>query len=137
MDQQIASLEPTVRPLIEQCRREIAAAWGYVEAAKTVLEHSRRLTELWAEQKRVAQANEEARLSAAGRSEAARIGMFVGVGMQHTRNARRARLPGMRAGRGKRRRDLEHDPEKWTPVFGKDHAPPKSVAYPLRSRGSP
>jgi hypothetical protein len=20
---------------------------------------------------------------------------------------------------------LEHDPEKWAPVFGKDHAPPK------------
>jgi len=20
--------------------------------------------------------------------------------------------------------ELEHDPEKWTPVFGKDHAPP-------------
>ena len=24
------------------------------------------------------------------------------------------------------RRSLEHDPEKWTPVFGKDHAPPIS-----------
>src|SRR5262249_46456891 len=23
---------------------------------------------------------------------------------------------------------LEHDPEKWTPVFGKDHAPPKVLA---------
>jgi hypothetical protein len=23
-------------------------------------------------------------------------------------------------------RVLEHDPEKWTPVFGKDHAPPTS-----------
>ena len=23
-------------------------------------------------------------------------------------------------------RDLEHDPEKWAPVFGKDHAPPIS-----------
>jgi hypothetical protein len=21
-------------------------------------------------------------------------------------------------------RQLEHDPEKWVPVFGKDHAPP-------------
>jgi hypothetical protein len=21
---------------------------------------------------------------------------------------------------------LEHDPEKWVPVFGQDHAPPKS-----------
>ncbi|HUD85823.1 MAG TPA: hypothetical protein VMR17_05190, partial [Xanthobacteraceae bacterium] len=25
----------------------------------------------------------------------------------------------------RRERCLEHDPEKWTPVFGKDHAPPK------------
>jgi hypothetical protein len=24
-----------------------------------------------------------------------------------------------------KRRDSEHDPEKWVPVFGKDHAPPK------------
>jgi hypothetical protein len=22
---------------------------------------------------------------------------------------------------------LEHDPEKWTPVFGKDHAPPNGI----------
>src|ERR1043166_2594302 len=22
---------------------------------------------------------------------------------------------------------LEHDPEKWTPVFGKDHAPPREI----------
>jgi hypothetical protein len=118
MDQQIASLEPTVRPLIEQCRREIAAAWCYVDAAKTMLQRSRGLAELWAEQKRVAQANEEARLSAADRSEAARIGMFVGVGMQQVRNARRARLPRMPTGRGGRWRDL-------------------GVAYPVRSRRSP
>jgi hypothetical protein len=25
------------------------------------------------------------------------------------------------------RRTLEHDPEKWIPVFGKDHAPPESM----------
>jgi hypothetical protein len=24
-----------------------------------------------------------------------------------------------------RQADLEHDPEKWLPVFGKDHAQPK------------
>jgi hypothetical protein len=23
---------------------------------------------------------------------------------------------------------LEHDPEKWKPVFGQDHAPPKNLA---------
>jgi hypothetical protein len=26
-----------------------------------------------------------------------------------------------------RRPDLEHDPEKWEPVFGKDHAPNKEL----------
>src|SRR5262245_35640488 len=30
-------------------------------------------------------------------------------------------------------RALEHDPEKWAPVFGKDHAPPKPVATAKRS----
>jgi hypothetical protein len=30
---------------------------------------------------------------------------------------------GLRAGHGLHAM-LEHDPEKWTPVFGKDHAPP-------------
>ena len=29
-------------------------------------------------------------------------------------------------GHGARTCSLEHDPEKWKPVFGKDHAPPKS-----------
>jgi len=27
--------------------------------------------------------------------------------------------------RARRHNTLEHDPEKWIPVFGKDHAPPK------------
>jgi hypothetical protein len=35
-----------------------------------------------------------------------------------TRIIRRLRSPGARA--------REHDPEKWTPVFGKDHAQSKS-----------
>jgi hypothetical protein len=26
-------------------------------------------------------------------------------------------------------RDLEHDPEKWTPVFRKDHAPTKKLDH--------
>jgi hypothetical protein len=26
---------------------------------------------------------------------------------------------------------LEHDPEKWVPVFGEDHAPPKVSPIPL------
>jgi hypothetical protein len=32
----------------------------------------------------------------------------------------------MKAAAGFERRILEHDPEKWAPVFGKDHAPAKS-----------
>ena len=32
----------------------------------------------------------------------------------------------------------EHDPEKWKPVFGKDHAPMINLAYPAQaSRGAP
>jgi len=27
---------------------------------------------------------------------------------------------------------LEHDPEKWVPVFGKDHAPPKGRVSKVR-----
>jgi hypothetical protein len=37
------------------------------------------------------------------------------------------RLPGSRfRGNDAFRLVLEHDPEKWTPVFGKDHAPTKN-----------
>ena len=31
---------------------------------------------------------------------------------------------------GGRREAIEHDPEKWEPVFGKDHAPTKSCVIP-------
>jgi hypothetical protein len=42
--------------------------------------------------------------------------------------AKRATLRGCERGNRKpidRYAILEHDPEKWMPVFGKDHAPPK------------
>jgi hypothetical protein len=84
-------VEAVAWPLIEQCRREIAAAWGYVNAAREILVRSRALAALWTEQRRVAAANEEANLDAPNRSEAARIGMFVGVGLEARPRKRRHR----------------------------------------------
>jgi hypothetical protein len=104
MDQQTAPIELIVRPLIEQCRREIAAAWAYLDAARAMLARSRGLTELWAEQRRTAQANEETRLSAADRSEAARIGMFVGIGFKKQHASPTSVMPCARADRHSRRR---------------------------------
>ena len=40
------------KPIIAQCRREIAAAWTQVEAARTELKRTRVLHERWAEQVR-------------------------------------------------------------------------------------
>jgi hypothetical protein len=76
MADQSGVAEAVARPFIEQCRREIAAGWVQVEAAREVLRRGRWLLALWAERK-IEEANEEARLHASGRSEAARIGMFV------------------------------------------------------------
>ena len=51
---------PSVRllahELIEQCRRDIAAAWEQVKAGRRILDHSRWLLARWAEQARRAQA---------------------------------------------------------------------------------
>src|SRR5688572_13064628 len=77
MAEQVASIETMARPLIEQCRREIAAAWVQIEAAREVLKRNRWLIERWAEHGRLDEAHESARLASFGRSEAARIGMFV------------------------------------------------------------
>jgi hypothetical protein len=33
---------------------------------------------------------------------------------------------------GGRREAIEHDPEKWEPIFGKDHAPTKSCVIPKK-----
>lgn len=40
----------TVKPIIAQCRRDIAAAWAHIEAAREVLRRSRPLQERWTEQ---------------------------------------------------------------------------------------
>ena len=92
MAEQVVSVEAMARPLIEQCRREIAAAWVQIEAAREVLKGGRWLFERWAGHSRLDEANESARLISLGRSEAARIGMFVTVEAEtHGRRGRRIR----------------------------------------------
>jgi hypothetical protein len=44
---------PLARDLIEQCRREIAAAWDQVAAGRRILEQSRWLLKRWGGQMRV------------------------------------------------------------------------------------
>lgn len=39
-----------VKPIIAQCRRDIATAWTHVEAARAELKRTRVLHERWAEQ---------------------------------------------------------------------------------------
>ncbi len=46
----------TVQPIIAQCRRDIAAAWTQVEAARAELERTRVLHERWSEQMEAAAA---------------------------------------------------------------------------------
>lgn len=97
MAEQVVSVEAMARPLIEQCRREIAAAWVQIEAAREVLKGGRWLIERWAEHSRLDEAHESARLVSFGRSEAARIGMFVTVEAEtHRRGARRNSAAGRR-----------------------------------------
>jgi hypothetical protein len=79
MEEQVDPVGALAQPLIAQCRREIAAAWIHIEAAREMLKRGRWLLARWAEQRQLLEANESARLAASGRSEAARIGMFVGL----------------------------------------------------------
>jgi hypothetical protein len=79
MDEQAASVDTLARQIIEQCRREIAAAWLHIAAAKEILRRGRWLLERWAEQNQLQETSESARLNSFARSEAARIGMFVRV----------------------------------------------------------
>lgn len=44
------SIRLLARQLIEQCRREVAAAWEQVEAGRRILDQSRWLLQRWAEQ---------------------------------------------------------------------------------------
>jgi hypothetical protein len=91
MTAQSDSIEALARPLIEQCRREIAAAWAQIEAARDMLRRSRWLLARWAEQSRSEAPMESERLARSGRSEAARIGMFVLVPEDIAQSARGAR----------------------------------------------
>ena len=77
MEEQSHAVEAIARPLIAQCRREIAAAWAQIEAAHEMLARGRWLLARWREQPRMDEAKENARLASAGRSEAARLGAFV------------------------------------------------------------
>jgi hypothetical protein len=97
------SRPPEPAAFIAQCRREIDAAWLYVEAAREVLRRSRWLLAVWAERSRLLEAREDARLSGAGRSEAARIGMFVGVVDDSRGGGRTIRVPAPASETGKSR----------------------------------
>jgi hypothetical protein len=89
MDEQAASVDTLAQQIIEQCRREIAAAWLHIEAAKEILRRGRWLLERWAEQSQSHKTSESARLNSFARSEAARIGMFVRVEPETPRLRRR------------------------------------------------
>jgi hypothetical protein len=79
MEARAQSIEALATPLIAQCRREIAAAWVQIEAAKEMLARGRWLLARWAEQIKSDAERENERLKSAARSEAARVGMFVMV----------------------------------------------------------
>jgi hypothetical protein len=89
MSDQAHPFEEIARPFIEQCRREIGAAWTQVEAAREGLRRTRGLLAVWEEQRRMGDAYWSGRPDLSSRSEAARIGMFVSVAPE----------PGMRAAR--------------------------------------
>ena len=105
MEQQSHPIEAIARPLIEQCRREIAAAWAQIEAANDMLARSRWLLARWLEQPRMDEARENARLASSGRSEAARLGAFVMVEPETwAPHGRRVRIGGEWPTSGHRRR---------------------------------
>ena len=49
MSENPPSVRLLARDLIEQCRRDIAAAWEQVEAGRRILDHSAWLLQRWAE----------------------------------------------------------------------------------------
>src|SRR5215831_10001203 len=82
-------VDALARQLITQCRREIEAAWVQIEAAREILRQSHWLLARWAEQGRIGEPTENARLASSARSEAARIGMFVLLEPETRRRLRR------------------------------------------------
>ncbi len=79
MTDQFHLVETIARQAIEQCRREIDAAWAQVEAAREVLRRGRWLLARWAEQARIERSGGGIRPDSRRRSEAASRGMFVAV----------------------------------------------------------
>ena len=89
MDEQAPSVDTLAQQIIEQCRREIAAAWLHIEAAKEILRRGRWLLERWAEQSQLHETGKSIRLNSSARSEAGRSGMFVMVELETPRLRRR------------------------------------------------
>jgi hypothetical protein len=95
MVDQSGSVETVVAQIVAQCRREIAAAWVHIEGAREILQRSRWMLARWAEQLQAPNPSETARLESSARSEAARLGMFVGIAPgTHRRHLRRSRAMG-------------------------------------------
>jgi hypothetical protein len=68
--------ETLARSIIEQCRREIAAAWIHIEAAREGLRRTSWLSARWSEQIRMNKSNGSARPES-DRPKTVHIGMFV------------------------------------------------------------
>jgi hypothetical protein len=88
-----ASPIEAAEPIIAQCRREIAAGWTHVDAARAELERTRVLHERWAEQIRAvaaAMAAEAATMSEELSHDRPRSEGFVMVpALKRRRNRRR------------------------------------------------
>jgi hypothetical protein len=87
-----ASPIEAAEPIIAQCRREIAAGWTHVNAARADLDRTRELHERWAEQIRaIAAAMEAATMSEELSHDRPRSEGFVMVpALKRNRNRRRS-----------------------------------------------
>jgi hypothetical protein len=86
MVDQSGPVEAVVAQIVAQCRREIAAAGVHIEGAREILQRSRWMLAQWAEQLQAPNPSETACLDSSARSEAARLGMFVGVAPETRRH---------------------------------------------------
>jgi hypothetical protein len=87
MVDQSGPVEVVVAQIVAQCRREIAAAGVHIEGAREILQRSRWMLAQWAaEQLQAPKPSETACLDSSARSEAARLGMFVGVAPETRRH---------------------------------------------------
>ena len=87
-----ASPVEAAEPIIAQCRREIAAGWTHVNAARADLDRTRELHERWAEQIRaIAAAMQAATMSEELSHDRPRSEGFVMVpALKRNRNRRRS-----------------------------------------------